>query len=138
MSPIRLIIVLVLAGLTGATVIWLLVRGSASDSSLAHQVAVTVPQLSGAAASGKVVFDRNCVACHGANAAGGQGGPPLVHKIYEPGHHADISFVLAVKNGVRQHHWSFGSMPPIPGVSEAEVGQIITYVRTLQRANGIR
>ena len=53
MSPIRLIIVLLLAGLTGATVIWLLVRGSASDSSLAHQVAVTVPQLSGAAASGK-------------------------------------------------------------------------------------
>lgn len=138
MSPIRLIIVLLLAGLTGATVIWLLVRGGTSDQSPTHQVAVTVPQLSGAAASGKVVFDRNCVACHGANAGGGPGGPPLVHKIYEPGHHADISFVLAVKNGVRQHHWSFGSMPPIPGVSEAEVEQIIAYVRTLQRANGIR
>ncbi len=138
MSPIRLIVVLVLAGLTGAAVIWLLVRGSTSEQSLTHQVAVNVPQLSGAAASGKVVFDRNCVACHGANAGGGPGGPPLVHKIYEPGHHADISFVLAVKNGVRQHHWSFGSMPPIPGVSEAEVAQIIAYVRTLQRANGIR
>jgi len=46
--------------------------------------------------------------------------------------------VLAVKNGVRQHHWPFGSMPPIPGVSKAEVSQIIAYVRTLQRANGIR
>lgn len=138
MSPIRLITVLVLAGLTGAAVIWLLVRGSTSEQSLTHQVAVNVPQLSGAAASGKVAFDRNCVACHGANAGGGPGGPPLVHKIYEPGHHADISFVLAVKNGVRQHHWSFGSMPPIPGVSEVEVAQIIAYVRTLQRANGIR
>lgn len=138
MSRIRLVTALVLAGVTCAAVIWLLSRGQLTGQKLAHQVIVTVPQLSGVAASGKVVFDRNCVACHGANAAGGQGGPPLVHKIYEPGHHADISFVLAVKNGVRQHHWSFGSMPPIPGVSEAEVEQIIAYVRTLQRANGIR
>lgn len=138
MSRMRLIAVLVLASLTCAAVLWLLFRGSASEQSLAHQVQITVPQLSGTAAAGKAVFDRNCVACHGANAAGGPGGPPLVHKIYEPGHHGDGSFVAAVRNGVRQHHWTFGSMPPIPGVTDAEVAQIITYVRTLQRANGIR
>ena len=63
--------------------------------------------------------------------------PPLVHKIYEPNHHGDLSFQLAAKNGVRAHHWPFGNMPPIEGVSENEVSEIIVYVRELQRANDI-
>ena len=138
MSPIRMTVVIALAALTCAAVFWLLFRGAPAGQPLAHQVQVTVPELSGATASGQAVFAANCAACHGANAAGGPGGPPLVHRIYEPGHHADISFTLAVRNGVRQHHWQFGNMPPIPGIAEAQIAQVVTYVRTLQRANGIR
>ena len=73
----------------------------------------------------------------GRAATGGATGPPLVHKIYEPGHHADAAFLLAVRQGARAHHWSFGDMPPIPGVSDAEVGQIVAYVRALQKEAGI-
>ncbi len=86
---------------------------------------------------GVALFDKNCARCHGRAAAGGPGGPPLVHRIYEPGHHADAAFHLAVRQGVRAHHWNFGDMPAIPGVSEAEVDQIIAYVRALQVAAGI-
>jgi hypothetical protein len=32
-----------------------------------------------------------------------------------------------------QHHWDFGPMPAIPGRSDAEVEDIITCVRALQR-----
>ena len=75
--------------------------------------------------------------CHGANATGIEQGPPLLHKIYESGHHPDASFQRAVKQGVMSHHWRFGHMPPVPGISRKDVAKIIVYVRELQRANGI-
>lgn len=97
-----------------------------------------IPTLSDLATAGKGIFDANCAACHGQNAAGVDGaGPPLVHIIYEPSHHADITFYMAVKQGVRAHHWRFGDMPPVSGVGDGDVSKIIAYVRELQRANGI-
>ena len=104
---------------------------------LPHQVEVTVPALSAPAMAGSEVFAANCQVCHGTNASGGPGGPPLVHIIYEPNHHGDGSFVAAVRNGVRQHHWNFGNMAPVPGIADQQILEIITYVRELQRANGI-
>lgn len=102
-------------------------------------VEVVVPKtLSVNAQVGKLAFEVKCAACHGANAAGQDGvAPPLVHKIYEPGHHGDASFLLAAKNGVRAHHWPFGNMPPVAGVTDGDVKMIVAYVRELQRANGI-
>lgn len=35
------------------------------------------------------------------------------------------------------HHWTFGDMPPQTGLTRADVVAIVTYVRELQRANGI-
>ena len=94
--------------------------------------------LSPAAREGERAFNARCALCHGAGAAGGTGiGPPLVHPIYEPGHHQDFAFRNAVRNGVTAHHWEFGNMPPVPGVSDAEIESIICYVRELQRAAGI-
>ena len=121
----------------GLIVWWLLPREEppAGGESMAQ---VTVPELSGAALAGKTTFDQNCAACHGDNAAGREGmGPPLVHRIYEPSHHADPAFFLAVRNGVRAHHWRFGDMAPVAGVDDEQIETIIAYVRTLQRANGI-
>ncbi len=101
-------------------------------------VDVNVPrQLSGLAQQGKVLFETNCAECHGKVGGGTDHGPPFIHDIYNPGHHADLSFVLAARNGVRAHHWPFGNMPPQPQVTEAEVGAIVQYVRELQQANGI-
>jgi len=101
-------------------------------------VAVTVPSLSIQESHGETLFNDNCASCHGVNAAGQYGvAPPLVHVIYEPNHHGDMSFQMAASRGVRQHHWQFGNMPPIPNVSENDVINIVAYVRGLQRANGI-
>lgn len=95
-------------------------------------------QLSEFAAVGKVAFDAKCAACHGANATGLEGlAPPLVHKIYEPSHHSDESFFIAVQNGVRAHHWKFGNMPPVDGLTRADVKGIVAYIRELQQENGI-
>ncbi len=102
-------------------------------------VQVALPaELSSEAQIGKRAFEAKCATCHGANAAGQNGvAPPLVHKIYEPGHHSDMAFVLAAKNGVRSHHWRFGNMPPVEGVTDADVKMIARYVRELQKENGI-
>lgn len=102
-------------------------------------VQVTLPdQLSPEAQMGKRAFEAECAACHGANAAGQNGvAPPLVHRTYEPSHHSDMAFFLAAQNGVRAHHWPFGNMPPVQGVTRADVKAIVAYVRELQRANGI-
>lgn len=88
-------------------------------------------------AEGERLYDDNCARCHGALAAGSEAGPPLVHAFYEPNHHADIAFQRAVKFGVAAHHWRFGNMPPVPGLSLAEVKQATAYVRWLQRSAGI-
>ncbi len=100
-------------------------------------VSVIVPKLSKIAQAGKVAFDANCARCHGQNGSGTENGPPLVHNIYNPGHHGDLAFFAAARRGVRSHHWAFGNMPPQPQVSDAELTTIIRYIRELQEANGI-
>jgi mono/diheme cytochrome c family protein len=86
---------------------------------------------------GEQLFAANCAVCHGAVGEGTATGPPLVHVIYEPGHHSDESFHLAVQRGVQAHHWDYGPMPPVSGLSREEVADIIAYVRDLQREAGI-
>ena len=99
--------------------------------------AVVVPSLSENARAGEQVFNANCALCHGPNASGTGLGPPLVHKIYEPGHHQDFTIQSAVRNGVPAHHWQFGNMPPVPAVTDEDIPNLICYIRELQRANGI-
>ncbi len=101
-------------------------------------VTIKVPPIEGNAAIGQRIFETACSACHGPNAVGVEGaGPPLIHKIYEPSHHADEAFQRAVAMGVRSHHWRFGNMPPVAGLTRGDVVMVINYIREIQRANGI-
>lgn len=100
--------------------------------------AIQIPPISGNAAVGQRIFENTCAACHGTSGVGKEGaGPPLIHVIYEPSHHADESFQRAVALGVKSHHWQFGDMPPVEGVTRGDVAMIIAYIREIQRANGI-
>lgn len=104
----------------------------------APMVAVKPADLTGIEVTGQTAFNAKCASCHGENGAGTSGvAPPLIHKYYEPSHHGDQAFHLAVQNGVRAHHWKFGDMPPVEGLTSADVDGIIAYVRAVQRANGI-
>ena len=100
---------------------------------------VLVPdQISEIGLLGKNIFELKCQLCHGINAAGRhEMGPPLVHKIYEPSHHSDQSFYRAVALGVKSHHWRFGNMAAVEDLTKGDVKAIISYVRQLQKENGI-
>lgn len=86
---------------------------------------------------GKLIYQESCASCHGADLNGTRQGPPLIHPVYEPAHHGDEAFYRAAANGVRAHHWRFGDMPPVAGISRDEVRNIIAYVRDQQRQQGI-
>jgi mono/diheme cytochrome c family protein len=84
-------------------------------------------------------FQEKCSACHGKWAEGtADKGPPLVHPYYEPSHHDDDSFFRAALSGVQAHHWHFGNMPPVEGITKQDIGRIVQFIRWWQKENGIR
>ena len=116
-----------------AAVGWLIFGGGPDNAA----IQVIVPKLSVEAQAGLQTFERVCQKCHGENLAGSNSGPPLVDPFYKPAHHGDGSIVSAIRKGVRQHHWKFGPMPPQPDVKAAEIPALTTYIREIQRANGV-
>ncbi len=87
---------------------------------------------------GKSLFEQNCAACHGQYGQGSDKGPPFMSPIYRPGHHGDDAFYRAPMNGAKAHHWKFGDMPPVKGITRRKLSKIIPYIRWIQRQNGIQ
>lgn len=83
------------------------------------------------------LFQENCAGCHGADLDGTDEGPPLLHGYYKPGHHSDVAFYRAIEQGSPQHHWNFGDMEPVEGVSRKQAEAIVEYVRWHQRETGL-
>ena len=98
--------------------------------------AVAAPPVDSKAERGRKPYEATCAVCHGRDLKGSSSGPPLLDRIYEPGHHPDESFRRAVKQGVQAHHWSFGDMPA-QKVSDDEIERIIAFVRAQQERAGI-
>ena len=82
-------------------------------------------------------YQNSCAKCHGKWAQGTDSGPPLIHPFYKPSHHPDRTFYRAVNKGVQAHHWNFGDMPPVAGLSNKDVAAIVEFVRWLQRDRGL-
>ena len=89
-------------------------------------------------ALGQSRYQEVCARCHGVSLNGSSEGPPLIDATYAPAHHADLSFYHAVKNGVKQHHWQFGDMPMLTGLTPGQVSDIVLYVRKNQQLAGIQ
>jgi mono/diheme cytochrome c family protein len=86
--------------------------------------------------AGRNLYLQNCAACHGVDLRGTDTGPSFLSVVYEPGHHPDAAFQLAVTRGVQPHHWNFGPMLPITGLSATDVEAIVAYVRQVQQEEG--
>lgn len=120
--------------LWGAGVVGLAVIAMAGSHFLSGNLSARKEQIQ----QGKLAYNDNCASCHGADLQGTRQGPSFIHPVYEPSHHGDEAFYRAAANGVRAHHWRFGDMPPVSGVTQNEVSNIIVYIREQQRQNGIK
>lgn len=85
---------------------------------------------------GAVVYEQSCASCHGVDLRGTDKGPSHLSILYEPAHHSDEVFRGAIANGAPQHHWSFGDMAPIEGLSESDVEAVISFIRAEQQRLG--
>lgn len=103
--------------------------GSGGQTTIPAQDPVLVSQ-------GETLYQLSCAECHGTDLRGTDKGPSHLSAVYRPGHHADGSFLLAARVGVRQHHWRFGDMPPVPNLSDDEIEAITAFVREQQRVEG--
>jgi mono/diheme cytochrome c family protein len=99
--------------------------GSSSGSDAAPNVA-----------RGQQLYGGACAMCHGVDLRGTSRGPSQLSKVYEPSHHPDEAYRLAVKNGVRAHHWRFGDMPSLPAFPDDAIRDVIAYIRSEQQKQG--
>lgn len=93
---------------------------------------ITVPE----GGFGAEVYQASCASCHGVDLKGTDKGPSQLSIVYEPNHHGDDSYRSAARNGARQHHWNFGDMPPIEGISDEEIEAVIVFIRSEQERLG--
>ncbi|MGD2100931.1 MAG: cytochrome c [Acidimicrobiia bacterium] len=91
------------------------------------------PQL---VAAGEELYTSNCAECHGDDLRGTDAGPAHLSEVYVPSHHSDGAFLVAVRAGSPQHHWDFGAMPPVEGLTDSDVEAIVAFVRERQRTEG--
>mgnify|MGYP005677098009 FL=1 len=96
----------------------------------------TTAEESGLVAVGADVYAESCASCHGADLRGTDKGPSHLSIVYEPNHHTDESFRNAIANGAPQHHWNFGDMEPVDGLTDEEVEAVIAFVRAEQERQG--
>jgi len=82
---------------------------------------------------GQLLYEKYCSSCHGLQLTGSDKGPPLLHAYYKPSHHGDQSFYRAALQGVQQHHWEFGNMPPVEGMTAKKMDSLVPYVRYYQQ-----
>ncbi len=91
----------------------------------------------GDSSGGAELYGQSCASCHGADLRGTDQGPSHLSQVYAPDHHPDASFRAAVTQGSTAHHWNFGDMPPVEGLSDEEIDLIIAYVREQQEIHGL-
>lgn len=82
---------------------------------------------------GQMLYDEYCSGCHGLKLDGTDKGPPLIHPFYKPSHHGDQAFYRAALQGVGAHHWEFGDMPPVAGMTRRKMDKLVPYVRYYQQ-----
>lgn len=89
-------------------------------------------------AKGQFLYKKNCSSCHGNDLAGTKKGPPFLHPFYKPSHHGDAAFYRAALKGVTAHHWRFGDMPAVEGMTLAKLHSIVPYIRYYQQQKNIK
>ncbi len=136
-----LVVALVAAAMTLACAADAVDAGGASSVETAPTVTSDAPAPPTTAAAlaipdGAAVYQQYCAECHGVDLRGTDKGPSQLSIIYEPNHHGDYAYRVAIREGTREHHWWFGDMPPVEGITDLEIEKVISYIRAEQERLG--
>jgi mono/diheme cytochrome c family protein len=84
------------------------------------------------ATEGKNVFDKKCKVCHGATGDGNPGMAKALNVTFKPlsGPEVQAKSDADIKKTITQ---GFGKMKPVAGLSDADVDNVIAYVRSLKK-----
>jgi mono/diheme cytochrome c family protein len=77
-------------------------------------------------------YAANCAVCHGDALQGTSRGPSLLDPAYASSELSDAAMRNAIRNGVEQNRWEFGAMPANGALRDAQVNEIIAFVRAGQ------
>ena len=78
------------------------------------------------AAEGQTLFNQVCQSCHGPGGQGSDRGPALTRTTLKHGN-ADADLFRAIRTGVPGTQ-----MPPFAGFTDAQIWQLVSYIRSLQ------
>jgi alcohol dehydrogenase (cytochrome c) len=77
---------------------------------------------------GRLVYAGRCAGCHGSNGGGGELGPSIVTRVPS---RTDEELTAVIKQGLPG-----AGMPASPNVTDAELGDLIRFLRALRPRNG--
>ncbi|MBL4748903.1 MAG: cytochrome c [Magnetovibrio sp.] len=98
-----------------------------------------IPELSAKATHGRELINAQCADCHGVDGTGhSTKGPPLLHPMYREEIFPDFHFKRVLREGRPQNNWRFGPMPAQPQLSDADMVDIIAFVREVHTATGVQ
>lgn len=82
--------------------------------------------------AGKALYDKQCVACHGAD---GKGNPAMIKALGEKGLNLTTKEVKAMKDGqiLKIIVEGAGKMPPAKNLSAQEQKDVVSYTRSLAK-----
>lgn len=86
--------------------------------------------------AGAALYKPSCGSCNGDDLRDTDRGPSQLSHVYAPDRHPDAAYGSAIEQGATAHHWHFGDMPPVKGISHSEVDAIIDYIRQQQQEHG--
>jgi mono/diheme cytochrome c family protein len=93
---------------------------------------VSASAWAGEAQSGKEIYDKQCVACHGAD---GKGNPAMIKALGEKGMNITTKEVKAMKDEqiLKIIVEGAGKMPPSKNLSAQEQKQLLSFTRSLAK-----
>ena len=77
---------------------------------------------------GRTIYASRCSGCHGSNGGGGELGPSIVSRVPA---RTDEELTTVIRQGLLT-----AGMPASPGLSDAEVRELISFLRTLRPREG--
>jgi len=95
-------------------------------------VAAPVFLAGGDATAGKAVFDKKCATCHGADGAGKEAMAKMLKVEFRALASKEVQAKKdeELKKDITE---GTGKMKPVKGLTDAEVGNVIAYVRSLKK-----